>query len=462
MVAGIGSVVYAVVCYAVFLGTFLYAVGFVGNVLVPRSIDTGPQAPLPEALLIDVLLLAGFAVQHSVMARAGFKRWWTRFVPAPVERSTYVLTSSLLLIVLFIAWRPLPGEVWKVSNPVGMSALYALFAAGWMLALVSTLLIDHFDLFGLRQAYLYMTGAPYSSPPLRTPGFYRIVRHPIMLGFLVAFWATPTMTWGHLLFAGMTTAYILVVLPLEERDLVAFFGEEYRQYQRSVPMLLPIPKSKQVDADTAQPARAVYDALAADYDRRWRGYIDRSLTKAIGSLDLDGHEQILDVACGTGELGKRLLERYPDLHITGVDVSPQMLMRARAKQLKGDVTWIEGDAAHLAVSHGPFDLLICANSFHFFRSPDECLERFEQHLAPGGRLIIVDWCDDYLLCKLCSVWFRLTDPAFYSIYTTRACGTMLAKAGFEVLHWERFRPGWPWGMMLFVCRKAPTAALAEV
>ena len=232
------AVSYGAACYLIFLGTFLYAIGFVGNLAVPKSIDSGPVVPPAEAVAVDVLLLGLFAVQHSAMARPAFKRWWTRLVPPHVERSTYVVASSLLLILLFWQWRPLPGVVWEAEQPVG-AVLWGLFGLGWVLVLISTFLIDHFDLFGLRQVILYARGQPYTPPPFRTPALYRVVRHPIMLGFLIAFWAAPTMTWGHLLFAGMTTAYVVVGVSLEERDLRRAFGDTYEEYRRRVGMLTP-------------------------------------------------------------------------------------------------------------------------------------------------------------------------------------------------------------------------------
>lgn len=232
---------YGALCYAVFLATFVYAVGFVMGLGVPRHIDSGAAGPLATALAVDLALLGLFAVQHSGMARPGFKRWWTRWVPAPVERSTYVLLSSLALIVLFRFWQPLPQVLWQVDGEAARLALHGVSALGWLLVLTGTFVIDHFELFGLRQAWRLGQGHP---SPLHEPfvvrAYYRVVRHPIMLGFLVAFWAAPTMSLGHLLFALTTTAYIVVAVKyLEERDLVATFGEAYRDYQRQVPMLLP-------------------------------------------------------------------------------------------------------------------------------------------------------------------------------------------------------------------------------
>ncbi len=230
---------YGVICYVIFFGTFQYAVGFLGNFIVPKSIDSTPDGPLGQALLINALLLGLFAVQHSVMARPAFKRWWTRFVPKPVERSTYVLFSSLALIVLFVFWQPMGGVIWHVQNPVGQAVLYGLCALGWGIVLVATFLINHFDLFGLRQVWLYLRGKECHPLSFVTPGPYRHVRHPIYVGFIIAFWATPTMTAAHLFFALMTTAYILIGIRLEERDLVTYHGERYREYSKQVPMLVP-------------------------------------------------------------------------------------------------------------------------------------------------------------------------------------------------------------------------------
>jgi protein-S-isoprenylcysteine O-methyltransferase Ste14 len=242
------AIAYGVASYLLFLASFLYAVGFVGNLLIPKSIDSGPTDALPASFLVDMLLVLLFAVPHSVMARPAFKRWWTQFVPPAVERSTYVLVSSLTLGFLFWQWWPIPTVLWHVANPVVRWLLHAVFWCGWAIVLVSTFLIDHFDLFGLRQVYLFASRREYIPPAFKTSGLYRFVHHPIMAGFLLAFWATPTMTLGHLLFAVATTAYILIALQLEERDLAAFHGEQYRAYQRQAGMLLPLPTSPVVPA----------------------------------------------------------------------------------------------------------------------------------------------------------------------------------------------------------------------
>ena len=229
--------------YLIFLGTFLYAIGFIGNFGVPRTLDGPASGPLTVSLAIDVGLLTLFAVQHSVMARKWFKDAWTKIVPSPIERSTYVLFSSLALILLFSLWRPLGGVIWSVEDPTGRIVLRGLFAFGFALVLVSTFLINHFDLFGLRQVWFYLLGRPYEPLRFGTPGPYRLVRHPLYVGWLLAFWMTPVMTFAHLLFSLATTAYILLAIQFEERDLVREHGDSYEDYRRSVPMLLPFVKS---------------------------------------------------------------------------------------------------------------------------------------------------------------------------------------------------------------------------
>lgn len=246
------ALVYGSLSYLVFLFAFIYAIGFVAGFGVPKHIDSGATGDLGTALVIDLALLGLFAVQHSGMARPGFKRWWTQIVPGPIERSTYVLVSSLVLIMLFWFWRPLPLQLWDVELEAVRFALYGVSAFGWLLVLTSTFVINHFDLFGLRQVWLYNRGQAPGKHPFIVRAFYRIVRHPIMLGFLIAFWAAPTMSVGHLLFALMTTGYIVIAVKfLEERDLVAHFGDEYRDYQRRVPMLLPLPKRSAPKAASA-------------------------------------------------------------------------------------------------------------------------------------------------------------------------------------------------------------------
>lgn len=233
---------YGVASYAVFFATFLYALGFIGNFLVPVSLDGPIRMSTGSALLIDLALLGAFAVQHSLMARPFFKRWLTRFIPESAERSTYVLLSSVALIALFVYWQPLGGEVWRVTDPIAQLVLYTLFAFGWVLVLVATFLINHFDLFGLRQVWLQLVGKPYSPLKFGTPGPYKLVRHPLYVGWLFAFWATPTMTGTHLLFACMTTVYILMAIQFEERDLADSLGNDYRRYCDRVPMLIPWPR----------------------------------------------------------------------------------------------------------------------------------------------------------------------------------------------------------------------------
>ena len=241
----IAAFLYGIVAYVIFLGSFLYAIPFVGGFLVPRTLDAGgPEASTSTALLVNGGLLALFAVQHSGMARQGFKRWLTRVVPKSVERSTYVLISSLILCLLFWQWRPMPEVVWDVEAAWARNLLWGLFWAGWALVLVSTFLINHFDLFGLRQVWLRLRERAYEPLEFRTRFLYKYVRHPLLLGFIVAFWAAPTMTVGHLLFAVATTGYTLLAIPLEERDLVRFHGEAYERYREQTPALVPLPGRK--------------------------------------------------------------------------------------------------------------------------------------------------------------------------------------------------------------------------
>lgn len=232
---------YGAVCYLIFLATFLYAIAFVGDFLVPRTVDQGPAAGFGAALLINVGLLGLFAVQHSLMARPAFKRVWTRFVPEAIERSTYVLFTNAALILLYWQWRPILAPVWSVTSPMAAGVLQAVFWLGWGVVLASTFMISHFELFGLRQVWLNLSGQAAAPPVFRTPLLYGFVRHPIYLGFILAFWATPVMTGGHLLFALATTAYILIAIQLEERDLIGIFGDSYRAYRQKVSMLIPLP-----------------------------------------------------------------------------------------------------------------------------------------------------------------------------------------------------------------------------
>lgn len=237
--------IYGLAGYAAAMIAILYSIGFVGDFLVPRSVDAGgPAAPLAQALIVNLVLLGLFAVQHSGMARRGFKRVWTRLVPWAVERSTYVWISALLLGLLFWQWRPIPALVWQVDNVAGVDVLWALFALGWVLVFAAVMSIDMMELFGVKQVYAFLQRRAPERVPFKTPLLYRIVRHPLYLGFLLAFWAIPTMTLGHLLFAAATTGYILIAVQLEERDLVAAFGDDYRDYRKRVPMIVPTGRKK--------------------------------------------------------------------------------------------------------------------------------------------------------------------------------------------------------------------------
>ena len=231
---------YGLLAYAACLATLLYAIGFVGGFVVPRSVDSGGASESTGlAIVINIVLLALFAIQHTIMARPGFKRWWTTIIPKAAERSTFVLASSLLMMLMYWQWRPLPAEVWRVEHIAGQWILWGLFAIGWALVFYSSFVIDHFDLFGLRQVWLHLRGRPYVDPPFKEPRVYKLIRHPLMAGFLIAFWATPTMTLGHLVLAVVITAYTLVGVQFEERDMLSNLGEDYREYRRRTPMLVP-------------------------------------------------------------------------------------------------------------------------------------------------------------------------------------------------------------------------------
>jgi protein-S-isoprenylcysteine O-methyltransferase Ste14 len=238
---GIAAMLYGGVAYSIFLIAFLYAIVFVGNLPAPKTIDSGTPGALLPSLIVNTLLLGLFAIQHSVMARPAFKRWWTRFVPHSIERSTFVLLASLALLLLYWQWRPLTSVVWSVENAFGVITLNTISGIGWALVLISTFLINHFELFGLRQVFARLRGVALPEARFKAPSLYKSVRHPIYLGFLLAFWATPHMTSGHLLFAIGTTGYILIGIRLEERDLIAQFGEQYRNYRKQVSMLIPMP-----------------------------------------------------------------------------------------------------------------------------------------------------------------------------------------------------------------------------
>lgn len=248
----IATFLYGIACYVVFLGVFLYAIGFIAGFLTPTQLDGIPDQPLVQALAIDLGLLALFAIQHSVMARPAFKRWWTRIVPEAAERSTYVLASSLALVVLFIYWEPIGGVIWSAPEGTATAIILGLYAFGWLLLLYTTFLIDHFDLFGLAQVWRNLKGQSYRPPQFHTPSLYRLVRHPLYVGWLIIFWAAPTMTVAHLVFAVMTTAYILIAIQFEERDLISAFGSEYSSYKRRTPMLIPrLWSSRRAPAESA-------------------------------------------------------------------------------------------------------------------------------------------------------------------------------------------------------------------
>jgi protein-S-isoprenylcysteine O-methyltransferase Ste14 len=231
---------YGLVAYLLFLVAILYGIAFVGDLdIVPKGIDDGTTAPVGIAVAVNVLLLLLFAVQHNVMARPWFKEWWIRYVPQPIERSTFVAAASLILLLLYWQWRPMPGVVWQVDNAVGRGLLWVLYFAGWGIVFLSSFVIDHFELFGLKQVWFYFHGVPHKSAPFSERSLYRWVRHPLMLGFIIAFWSAPTMTWGRLLFAAVTTIWILIAIQIEERDLVAFLGEPYLRYRERTPGLVP-------------------------------------------------------------------------------------------------------------------------------------------------------------------------------------------------------------------------------
>jgi protein-S-isoprenylcysteine O-methyltransferase Ste14 len=257
MPARIAAFVYGLICYLIFFATFLYAIGFIGDLIVPKTIDSGAQGPLASALLVNACLLGLFAVQHSLMARQWFKRAWTRIVPEPVERSTYTLFSSLALLLLFLQWRPMGGVVWSVEYQPGLRAIYGLYFFGWALLLICTCLIDHFDLFGLRQVWRYLLGREQAPVNFRTPWLYRQIRHPLYLSWLIIFWATPRMTAAHLVFALATTAYILLAIQFEERDLIRFYGDAYLRYREQVPMIFPTRLSRRESRDVAAEKRFV-------------------------------------------------------------------------------------------------------------------------------------------------------------------------------------------------------------
>jgi protein-S-isoprenylcysteine O-methyltransferase Ste14 len=234
-----GSIVFGFVAYAIFFLTFLYAIGFVANIGVPKSIDSGMQGPVSSSVIINIVLLSIFALQHSVMARPSFKQWWTNYIPIHLERSVYVVLSSLTLILIFACWQPMTSSVWAIDNVLLKNVIWTIYLVGWLMVLVSSFLINHFDLFGVRQVYLYFRNKPYTDVEFKVVLLYKLVRHPIMLGFIIAFWATPDMTTGHLMFALVTTAYILIAIQFEEHDLSKRLGDGYAQYRKQVSMIVP-------------------------------------------------------------------------------------------------------------------------------------------------------------------------------------------------------------------------------
>jgi protein-S-isoprenylcysteine O-methyltransferase Ste14 len=236
------ALLYGVIAYFAFFGTVLYTIGFVGNFIVPKSIDGEPQVPLIQALLINASLLLLFALQHSIMARPFFKKWWTNIIPEAMERSTFVLLSSLCLILMMWQWQPIGGVIWSVENEIAKTGLVVLYITGWAIVFISTFLINHFDLFGLRQTWFYIAGKKYEDIPFQVPLFYRFVRHPLYLRFLIAFWSTPVMTIAHLLFAVLTTGYVLTAIKFEENDMVKTLGENYKSYKTRVPKIIPFIK----------------------------------------------------------------------------------------------------------------------------------------------------------------------------------------------------------------------------
>ncbi len=236
--------IYGVVCYLIALIAILYSIGFIGNLIVPKTLDSNLDGSLIKGLLIDILLLGLFAIQHSLMARQNFKKWWIKIIPEPIERSTYVLIASLALLLLFWQWNSLGGIIWNIQKPIIYNIIYGIFALGWLIVFLSTFMINHFDLFGLRQVYLYWRGQEYEYLGFRTPGFYKYIRHPIMLGFVIAFWATPLMTVSHIVFAIGTTIYVLVGIKLEEMDMIYIYGNLYQEYRQQVSMLIPVPRRK--------------------------------------------------------------------------------------------------------------------------------------------------------------------------------------------------------------------------